>query len=292
MKNLIGYYYNLFIKDFKRSGDVFSFKLDNENYEFFPCVFDYHEVYRNYLIAKQVGRYCHEIIINKDGLIVTNYNGIQYMLIKKYICSDDIITFEEIINYDANLGSGYTLNWKHMWEEKIDYYENQFSQIPSGIGNLKYGFSYYVGLGETAISLLNYIKLNEIGFSICHRRVMNNETKCQFFNPIWLIIDNRTRDIAEFIKSNFMANSFHSDDIYFLLDYLQLNFSESILMLARLLYPTYFFDLYDQFILNKCNGKKINVILEQANNYEKLLKKVYLYFHNKYTFPNIEWLNN
>ena len=82
------------------------------------------------------------------------------------------------------------IDWKKLWEEKIDYYEYQMSQLSSKYILLKNSFDYYVGLSENAISLLNYIKEKDIRFYICHKRINNNEKLDNFFNPTNFVVDS------------------------------------------------------------------------------------------------------
>ena len=79
MKNLIGYYYNLFVNEFKKKDSCFSFNIDGKNYEFIPFYGNVQNLYKNYLILKNNNKYCHEIILNKDNSILTFYKEIPYI---------------------------------------------------------------------------------------------------------------------------------------------------------------------------------------------------------------------
>lgn len=291
MKNLINYYYNLFITEFKKANDSFIFEIDGKNYEFIPFSGDVKTFYKNYLILRNNNRYCHEVVINKDNSVFTLYNNKSYILIKKNIHIDKYVDINEIISYDILVGEKYSLDWKNLWKKKIDYYEYQMSQISFKYPILKNSFNYYVGLTETAISLLNYVNSREINYYICHKRITYKEELCDFFNPIQIVIDNRTRDIAEYIKVNYIYDNINIEEVYEIIEYLNFNTAECILFLSRLIYPSYFFDLYDQIIQENINEEKLIYYIKKNTYYEVFLKKIYIYLKNKYVIPDIEWLN-
>ena len=68
------------------------------------------------------------------------------------------------------------------------------------------------------------------------------------------------------------------------------NYSESLMFFARLLYPSYYFDMYDQIIQNKISEEKINFYIKKNSYYEEFLKIIYKYLKNKFKVPEIEWL--
>ena len=119
---------------------------------------------------------------------------------------------------------------------------------------------------------------------------MYKEKLYQFFNPIEIVIDNRTRDIAEYIKINYINNNIKMEEIFFIIDSCSFNNTESILFLSRLLYPSYYFDLYDKIIQQSINEEKINIFMEKNIDYENFIKEMYLFIRKKYSIPEIEWL--
>ena len=61
---------------------------------------------------------------------------------------------------------------------------------------------------------------------------------------------------------------------------------------GRLLYPSYFFDLYDEIINDNLQEDIINRIIIKNKDYEIFLKEIYFYIVNKYNkyIPEIDWL--
>lgn len=292
MKNLINYYYNLLINNFKKINDRFIFEIDNKNYEFIPFYGDVNILYKNYLTILRNNKYCHEIIVNKDKSLLTYYDNKPYLLLKKNIHINGEVDMNEIINYDILIYGENDFNWKRLWKEKIDYYEYQMNQLSFKYTDLKNSFNYYIGLSETAITLLNYINPKEIQYYISHKRINQNQTLDEFFNPVNMVIDSRVRDIAEYIKINYINETINIKEVYNYLDNLNFNYTESLLFLARLLYPSYYFDLYDKIIQEVISEDKIKFYLKKNASYETFLKDIYNYIKRIYRIPEVEWLEN
>lgn len=292
MKNLINYYYGLQLKTFKKSEGKFIFQSDNKFYEFIPFYGDANIFYKNYMMVVNSNKYCHEIIFNKEKKLVTFYENKPYLLLKKNLSIDNKVDLNEIITYDIPIYNEVNLEWKKLWKEKIDYYEYQMSQLGHKYKKLKNSFNYYIGLSETAINLLNYVKEKDIRFFMCHRRIKINEKLDDFFNPINFVVDSITRDVGEYIKINYFTKNIDYDDIYHYIEILDFNDSECILLLARLMYPSYYFDVYDQIIQGIIDEKKIQAYTKKNTSYETFLRDIYFYIKSKFTVPEIEWLEN
>lgn len=290
MKNIIYYYYNLYANKFKKINDCFAFEINKKQYEFIPFYGDVNSVFKNYQFIISSKKYCHQIILNKDNSILTYYKNKPYLLIRKDFCIDKYVDIDEIINYDILVNGDYNLNWKNLWKEKIDYYEYQISELAFKYPVLKKSFNYYVGLTENAISLLNYIDKSNINYYICHKRVNYKQKLCDFFNPTEIVIDNITRDIAEYIKNNYLNDNITINEVCSIIDKLNFNYTESILFLSRITYPSYYFDLYDEIIQEIANENKIEYYIKKNTMYEIFLKQVYEYLKGKYALPEIEWM--
>ena len=292
MKNLINYYYGILVRDFKKINEKFVFVENNKIYEFFPFYGNANKFYKNYLTLINNNKYCHEVIFNKDKNILTFYDNKPYLLLRKNINIEKKVDIDEIINYDVQVYGNYSLDWKKLWMEKIDYYEYQMSQLGVKYKKLKCSFDYYVGLSENAINLLNYINEKDIKYYICHRRISVNEKLDNFFNPLGIVIDSRVRDIAEYIKMMYFNNDIDIERVKYYIYVLNFDNAESLLFLARMIYPSYYFDMYDQIIQEKINEEKIEIYTKKNVSYETFLRKIYVYIKSKSKIPQIEWLEN
>ena len=63
------------------------------------------------------------------------------------------------------------------------------------------------------------------------------------------------------------------------------------LLYSRLLYPTHYFDIFDDIILSNGVDDDIVDILNILNKYLDMLNKVYMNFNTKYDMFKIEWLD-
>lgn len=294
MKNLINYYYNLTIKNFKKSDEKIIFKIDGQEYEFIPFYSDINKLYEIYHMLIKNKKYCHELIFNKDKNLITVYDNKPHILIRKNIKIEKKVDMKEIVSYDVLAYDKTPLNWKNLWENKIDYYEYQISQLSPKYSFLKKSFDYYIGLSENAISLLNYIDFKNIQYYISHKRIKYNESLDYFFNPVNIVVDSRVRDIAEYYKNIFFESTDEIDinDVFVYYDVLGFSYSESILFLARLLYPSHYFDIYDEIIQGKKREDKLEKYIKKNISYEIFVKQIYKHIKTKYKIPLIEWLES
>lgn len=291
MKNIIKFYYNLVINNFKKINDTYTFDVDGITYSFEPAVDDPNKVYEIYLLIKNIGLDYEQIVTNKDNSFITYFNSMPYILLKKMINGTKSIDFNDIIRYSVPLYKNVKIGWKELWERKIDYYEYQISQFGIKYQLVSNSFSYYIGLCECAIELLNYLSKDDIVGYLSHKRIVYKENYDSFLNPTSITIDSRVRDIAEFFKCNYISDSITDDEFIRNIDGLNLSYNEAILLLARLLYPSYYFDTYDKIIQNQITEDKINVYIEKNASFEASLRKFYYYLRNRYKIPEIEWLN-
>ena len=241
----------------------------------------------------------HKIILNKDNKIITIINNVPYILLKlvkinnKYVYLNEINYLQNTtynINYDKVLLRD---DWIKLWSEKIDYYEYQINQLGKDYPILCDSLSYYIGLGENAISyLVNNIKDNNKILVVSHKRINIGDGSFEFYNPINFIIDSRVRDLSEYIKNSFFNNYFNFNEIELFLNNNNLSKEEYIYLLSRLLFPTYYFDIYDEIINTKSDESRIIKILKKTNQYERFVVDFYKYilYKKKIKIEPIEWL--
>ena len=63
-----------------------------------------------------------------------------------------------------------------------------------------------------------------------------------------------------------------------------------MLFLARMIYPTYYYDLYEEIITNRKKDEEIKKITDKVDDYEKIIKQIYNYYKSFMITPQIEWL--
>ena len=187
-------------------------------------------------------------------------------------------------------------NWANLWINKIDYLEyltNQNSQKYPLITN---SFNYFVGLAENAISYLNSTISNptpertDIGV-ISHDTILITDSIYSIYDPLNIIIDHPSRDVAEYIKISFFKDNykiFDELDEYFKHNYF--SFYGINLLIARVLYPSFYFELYDSIMKKEKNESELLKITSRINEYENYLKEIFNYFHKYYNIKDINWL--
>ncbi len=301
MKNNIMYYYNLRIDNITQNNNNYYFTINNDNYCFTIYTRDIkesNEIYKlnKYMLSSNI--LVHEIIPNKDNYVVTIINNIPYILYKIYINKNKKLTINELTylsNYTYQVDKILTRNnWNILWSNKIDYFEYQINQMGKKYPILVDTFAYFTGLAENAISYVKYTTLEtQIETSdnpvISHRKI--NNTIEPLYNPLNIILDHKSRDIAEYIKLSFLnknTNIYQELDSYFSNNY----YSEYGLRLlyARIIYPSFYFDMYEQIIQGLRKESDLLNIVTLLDDYELYLKEMYYYLKKYHNIPEIDWI--
>lgn len=301
MKNNIMYYYNLRIDNITQNNNNYYFTINNDNYCFTIYTRDIkesNEIYKlnKYMLSSNI--LVHEIIPNKDNYVVTIINNIPYILYKIYINKNKKLTINELTylsNYTYQVDKILTRNnWNILWSNKIDYFEYQINQMGKKYPILVDTFAYFTGLAENAISYVKYTTLEtQIETSdnpvISHRKI--NNTIQSLYNPLNIILDHKSRDIAEYIKLSFLnknTNIYQELDSYFSNNY----YSEYGLRLlyARIIYPSFYFDMYEQIIQGLRKESDLLNIVTLLDDYELYLKEMYYYLKKYHNIPEIDWI--
>lgn len=287
MKNVINYFYGIVVNDFTKRDNNFIFYIGKNRFEFIQFYGERNQLLNTYYSLKNYNRDCDEIIFNKNNDLLTTFQNIPYILLKKTNINTDIIDVDDIINYDCNIYFNEKLDWKKLWINKLDYYEMQLKEVELKYPLLNESFSYYFGMSEIAINLLNYVNYKNIDNCIAHKRL---EIKSDLYNPLNVIFDSKTRDLAEFIKANFFKDKISNEFVIEILNKVNLSKDEMLLFLSRLIYPSYYFDLYEKIYNGKEDEKTLNKIIKKNALYEAFLKNLYNYIKPWYRIPQIEFL--
>lgn len=306
MKNVLSYYYNINAESILKEGNICSFVLNHTKYYFVSFLRPLEDLPVLNDLANEMynrGILCHIFIKNKDGLLYTKYDDQNYCLLKINHNLDKEITLHDITIFHYNLrvkddkNKLLRTNWAALWSEKIDYFEYQIRQLCKEKKLIVNSFSYYVGLAENAISYINNLSLNikpefQDVLTVCHRRLFNPNIALNFLNPISFVIDYDVRDISEYIKTMFFSEDYDWYEIESYVNNRYLTTYSSALLYARLLYPSYYFDIYEKIINEEVEEREILSIIEKADSYEIFLKDIYDLLNKKNPLPRIEWINN
>ena len=293
MKNVINYYYNLYPEKIFQNKDEYYFFINKTRYTFREYKEDLKKIniiYNMHLDLLKKNIYIHPIILNKDGKPLTIVNQNPYILMQtiyygEKLNIENIITFSNIeVNLDKES------SWEELWKKKNDYIEYQINLLENKYKILKKSAYYYLGFGENAIELLNITKKNNIKMYYTHKRIDQDNSLYEFYNPLNVIIDSKVRDIAEYLKQNFFKGNNIEKDIEYFFRTTFLIPEEHILFFARMLYPTYYYDMLEKIIKNEIEEKEIFKIINKSEEYENIIKKLYKYYKTIINIPIIEWL--
>ena len=307
MKETIMYYYNIDVDVLEENDGKYHFKYQNRDYFFvfynrnleelddiITCVFN----------MKEKGILVNDIIMNINGSFLTSINGFNYILMsvvnpKEEFDIFDIVNIASKLHLNNNTSKLYRNNWGTLWMQKIDYFEYQIRELALNKPVVKDSFSYYIGLAENAISYVNNINARFPNVSsavvLAHRRVFYPNYKLNFFNPLSFIFDLEVRDVAEYLKAMFFAIDTEYEVLEDLKSYLSirgLSVYEASMLYARLLYPSYYFDIYEEVMNKERDEEDLVRVIKKADLYEDFLKKAYLEITKYAMIEKIDWLIN
>ena len=293
MKNVINYYYNLYPDNIHQTDQGYFFIANDQRYfltKYQGDINNIKNIYDMHIYMLNNNFYVHPIILNNQNQILTYINNDPYVLMltiyyKNQININDIISFSSI-----QIPNNKPLNWGELWSTKNDYLEYQISMLGQNHPLIRESFSYYIGLGENAIQLVNSLKLNNIPLVYAHKRINSNDKQYDLYNPLNITVDFQIRDMAEYLKSLFFNNQDITKELNSYLNNGNLSKEEYLLFLARMIYPTYYYDLYEEIITNRKKDEEIKKITDKVDDYEKIIKQIYNYYKSFMITPQIEWL--
>ena len=228
----------------------------------------------------------HQFIKGKNNYLF-NYNNKYYVLMKIRIFYEREITLKEILtisNINIESLKLNKINIAQRIENKIDFLEQYIANYEKNYA--LEDLNYYIGLSENAILLYNLFEVKSM--HVAHKRIHKNEKTIDFYNPLNIILDTKSRDLAEYVKTLFFETDYNL--IFDSLKYIKLE--EWFFYFSRLLYPSYYFDCLEDIIIYNTDLDCQKKISRKANEYEKNLKNLYRLMNGYIKMPIIEWLGD
>ena len=291
MKNVIYTYYNILLDEINKDSNNYFFYFNNDLYIFYLVLNDINVVELIYNFIKENNIESYEIILNKDGKLFCDVENQKYSLLKIKGILKYEIKFDDFKFYPIEKEPH---NWGKLWSERLDYYEIQLRELGYNYQTVLNSFGMFSGLAENAILYFNMSKRmfndNEV-VGIVHNRMNYPCYLIDYNNPLNLVIDYNIRDIAEYIKAYLLSDAYDVNNVLLLLERLNVNNLMFNLLYSRLMYPTFYFDVFDKIILEDGKDSDIVDVLNVVDKYLDMLNKVYLKFKDKYSMLNVEWLN-
>ena len=294
MNNAILFFYNINIQEIKKITNNYYFTYLNNNYGIYLYNRDPKEQEELFNLNSELlmqGLVGYEIIPTKDKQIIFIHENKPYILMKLPNIKNKIITYEDIINFKLSIDTKkYKIidksNWSTNWSNKIDFINYQFSQVQNKYPVIENSIDYFIGIWENAISYANNNPIIKEK-TLAHKRITTKTNLLEFLNPLNFIIDYQERDVGEYIKSYIMTKNYSNDIIYQKIRNLPKN--SIILIITRILFPSYYFDIYEDIILKNRKEEELKDIINKRNNITELLNYIFDKYSN-YNIPYIEWI--
>lgn len=307
MNDMIKFYYNLEAENLTEKEEIFYWETNKMQFMLCPFVRskeELNDIYQICIELKKLNVPVHTFIQNRNNEIITQIYEKEYILLKieekleKEYNVLDIIKMSKLLHLTEAKSELYRNQWSELWSNKIDYFEYQIYELGKDKKVILNSFTYYIGLAENAIAYVNnttekYTATELDKITLCHKRVAFPNFAKTYLNPLLFIFDLEVRDVAEYVKSAFFENQ--KDAWIELKTYLntkKLSIYGYQLLFARLLYPSYYFDVYEQVMNKEKNEEELIKFVKQSKDYELFLAKTYIEITKKVPIEKINWITD
>ena len=248
MNQFITYYYQFSPSKIEKKKDYFLIQYLDTIYYLYE-VSDLNMVDWQYSVTKSIPFYC-DFIFNRFQSIFSDLENHSFVLLKRSIFSFSIYEyFLSFYYYDCH----FKLFWYQAWIKRSDFLENYFFQIKGTIPIVDDSFDYYLGLLEMAIYYIRDYS-NYIGMGCIQQKKFSLS---MMDNPLNTIIDVKERNFAEYLKYLFLSREYQSINLHELIQKNKGYYNFNI-VIARVLYPNYYFDQLDEVI---CHGESSDTLI-------------------------------
>ena len=295
MNNFIEYFYGIKVDKVIYNDKYYSFIYNGFIYKLYTFDDNYSNLRMLYDVNKKLvsNTLMSEIIINRNNEIISNYNGISYILIKVFANVNKSISLEEISFVSKSLyREKININWGILWSNKIDYLEDLINENGKKYPLIVDSFNYFVGMCENAIAYFNSIILdNNYKYVVSHKVIKWDDSVEVLYNPMNITFDYRVRDVAEYIKNSFFNNNHNIyNELIIYLNKEQLSLMEVKLLISRLMYPSFYFEMYEDILIDNKEEKIILDVISRLDEYEQYLDKIINFLGRYYQVDEIMWL--
>lgn len=297
MENAIKYYYSMSPNNIEKCENGYIFEYNDETYYLENCLYSEKRVKEVYelnkvMINNQI--LVHEILLNNFKQIATTIDDKIYILMRininlnKKIDLKDIAYFHHLSSLLVNTRDTTHLFWGNKWSKKVDYYEQQAIEIGKKYPIAMETFNYFIGIAENAITYINDYKMLKPTIAYCHIRTSSEAL--DFYNPFNLLIDYKVRDVSEYIKYNFFNSNINYNEVAEYILNSNLSPDDIKYFYARMLFPTYYFDVFEKVMENLEDEVKIAYIANKISDYEKFLNYLCRYLNRFTMVEELEWI--
>ena len=295
MNNAILFFYNINVSNVKKINKNYYFQYLNNNYGIYSYnrdISDAEVLYSLNLELLNRGLVGYQIILTKNKEVLFIYEDNYYIMMKLPNIKNRIINYNDILYFNFEITSNAyqkldKSNWNISWSNKIDFIEYQFKQMNNKYPILNDVIDYFIGIWENAISYYtNNVNFKHLKY-VCHKRISIDMDLYDFLNPLNFVIDYKERDIGDYLKSYIIKKNYSLNSFSYIFN--NLSRESMILLISRILFPSYFFDLYEKIIIDNYKESEIIEIIKKRNNTISLIKYIFDNFSN-YNIPYIDWI--
>lgn len=278
MENIISYYYNLSVDNYKLINNVFI--IESNHYLFIAKEIKDLEMFKQII---SINSDFYMPLINKDGEFSFEYNNKKYTLFKADNPSLKVDNNFKLIPVMQNV----EIDYSKIWINNIDYFIKKITEMEHSEIEKVNHLNYYIGMSENAVIINEKAKKMSglARITVSHYRICYPNYALTYNDPTELTFDFISRDLAEYIKTKFFFDKIDVNEVIELLNRYNINDKEIMFFLARLLYPTYYFDA-----ITENNIEKQKIIIEKREKYENFLSLILNNLKTNNIMINISWL--
>ncbi len=294
MRNSIIFYYGLDPEGLIKDKDNYRFYVDYQMYLLFNTLSDEKEINILYSYLSSFSNKYHKLIKNRSGSLISIIDNKKYILMKVTLPPNEEVDLEDMLKATVPIDNQLPLlnrnNWADLWSAKVDYLEYQVSELATDHPIIKSTFSYYAGLAENAIEYYNAIEKKNASLFLAQRRINYPNIAIDYYNPVTLVVDYRVREVSEYLKTCFFNSEINDETNDFFNKKTLFTDVEYNLIIARLLYPSYYFDDLKNVLENNEDESCLLKYINKTNEYEKFLKSCLKEFSLHSNIIKIDWL--
>ena len=228
----------------------------------------------------------YNIVSTKYGDYKILYKNKYYVVLEYKEFSLDL--YQLIIEDKKKVVSSGKIDWRDKWINRSEYIMNTYYSYRNKNKVIDNSIDYYFGLLESSICYLNGFNYENVNLYVQHAKM----SYFDYFNPFNIRIDVKERDFSNFLKYIFFDDKYNESYVRSIIEK-NINNYDFNLVVARLIYPDYYFDLFDEYLISS-DDKTLDLIKKIVNRVDEYEKYVYMicnYVKLNIQIKNVDYLN-